>query len=179
MCGIIYCMSLVLKSHTHYKTFRNSHHTPPFSSRVICTLLASTSLPHTDMLRRAADRHSHHLQVKLSERNSLWLFPFFSWVFCEAVVMVMGHKDSSGSRCTHEWEEHWVCECECGCVFVCPAWCLRMRFRDDLPLISWLWCVFYCLLNRGFCLLCFAEGLNKVLIFSPSRDPWHTDSWSD
>lgn len=89
-------------------------------------------------------------------------FSFFSWVFCEAVVMVMGHKDSSGSQCTHEWEEHWVCECECGCVFVCPAWCLKMRLRDDLPLISWMWCAFYCLLNRGFVY----SALLRVLIKS-------------
>ncbi len=115
---------------TLYNTLRISHHTHPFSShRVICSLLVSTRVPlvqthHTDILRGAADRYAHHLQVKLSERNSLWLFPFF---FCSLDVL---WGSCYGDRIQRQlWQpmytrvgralslSFWVCASR----FVCPA----------------------------------------------------------
>lgn len=43
-----------------------SFHTEPSAAR-----LPLVHTPHTDLLRGAADRYSQHLQVELSERNSL------------------------------------------------------------------------------------------------------------
>lgn len=152
MCGIVRCISLVLESHTLQCLPNFTSHTPflctPSHLQPACIYKPApcSHTHHIDILRGAADRYSHHLQVKVSERNSLWFFPFFAAsMFCEAVVMVMGHKDSSGSQCTHEWEEHWVCLCECVCFGLCVlhnAWDNALKgLADDLPLISWMRCV--------------------------------------
>lgn len=96
-------------------------------SLLICSPLASTSLPpahtHTPLTF-----YEELPTATLTVSKSNWvreihfvffLFFFFPLVFRETVVMVMEYKDSSGSQCTHEWDEHSVVVSEC--VFVCPA----------------------------------------------------------
>lgn len=161
MCSNIYCLSHALKV-TRYNTFQISHHTPPFSShQVICDPLASTSpfLVHRHHWHAVSScRLLLSLSPSQTERNSLWVFfPLFFFLFfkqcSEAVVMVMGYKDSSSSQCA--WVGRalrlglWMCVKECGCVScIIPRIMPWRGWRDDLLVISWIWCVFYCLLNR-------------------------------
>lgn len=57
------------------------------------------------------------------------------------------------------------------CVSWIISWIMPWRGSwDDLPIIRWAWCVFYCLLNRrlikGFYFIFLSKGLNELLIFS-------------
>lgn len=158
-------------TYTVYPTLWKSHDTTPSKFHIThllspLTKSSATRLPlqarflftdTTDMLWVAADCYSHYLQVKLREIHFGFFFLFFSFLFfkqcSEAVVMVMGYKDSSSSQCA--WVGRalrlglWMCVKECGCVScIIPRIMPWRGWRDDLLVISWIWCVFYCLLNR-------------------------------
>lgn len=127
ICGIIYCISLVLTSHT-------LQHLPDFTSHTLLLFRLSHPLPACHY-KPASSSHTHTTvtcceelpSATLTISKSDWVreihFGFFLFfqMFCEAVVMVMGYKDSPGSQCTHEWEEHrgwvfWVCVCVWVCI---------------------------------------------------------------
>lgn len=105
-----------------------SHHTPPFSShQVICNPLASTSPCLVDIHHWHAVS-SCRLLLSLSpsqtERNSLWLFPFFFFLQrSERQLLWWWDTKTALAANVHEWEEHWgwVCECVRTSVVVCPA----------------------------------------------------------
>lgn len=117
MCGITNYLVQMLKK-SRCPTPSEFHMPDPFlftSSSVsrlpvqACSLFTHTTLTHCEDLPSAT--------LTISESN--WVreihfgFSFFLSPMCfEAVVMVMGYKDSSSSQCTHEWEEHWGCVCE-------------------------------------------------------------------
>lgn len=117
MCGITNYLVQMLKSHAAQHLLNS--HDRPFSLHIkssvarlpvqACSLFTHTTLTHCEDLPSAT--------LTITEWN--WVreihfgFSFFLSLMCfEAVVMVMGYKDSSSSQCTHEWEEHWGCVCE-------------------------------------------------------------------
>lgn len=139
---------------TLYNTFSNLTSHTPFSLHTkwrCCLLFTHTTPTCCEKLPTATLTISKSNWVR---EIHLGFFLFFLWMFCEAVVMVMGYKDSSGSQCTHEWEDHWVCVCECVCLCLCVMHNSKdnalKRLGDDLSPISWMWCVFYCLLSKGW-----------------------------
>lgn len=125
ICGIIYLKNILF---WYLTIFRISHHTTPFSShQVICSWLASTSLlllhtdtpiPYKDTLRGAARALCSPSPSQAEWEKFTLAFFFFFHMFSEAVVMVIGYKDSSGSQCTWEGRAQRLCLSVNECVFV-------------------------------------------------------------
>lgn len=170
MCGIICCISLVLKSHA-------LQHLPNFTSHSP-SLFTPSHLQPACLYKPASWSHTPHWHAARSCRPLLSPSPSqtewekftlaFSF-FCscsEAVVMVMGYKDSSGSQCTHEWEEHWVCVCMHACLPCIMPW------KGSGVICQWsagsevcfIGCWTKGLITR-LCFICFGEGLNKLFFF--------------
>lgn len=105
------------------------------------------------MLWAAADCYSHYLQVKLREIHFGFSLFFFFLQRSERQLLWWWDTKTALAANVHEWEEHWgwVCECvtnECGCVSCIKPRIMPWRGSGMICQISWIWCVFYCLLNR-------------------------------
>lgn len=187
MCSIIYCLSHALKV-TRYNTFQNftSHTSFLFSPSHLqpACLYKPVSCRQTP-LTCCEQLPTATLTISKSNWEKFTLaFPFFFLftTFREAVVMVMGYKDSSSSQCTRVGRALrlglWMCTNECGCVS-----CIKPRimpWRGSGMICQWsagsdvcfiacwtedrqkAWIMIYLLWWRSYILLPFAVFLSGL-----------------
>lgn len=153
---------------TLYNTFPITHHTRPFlftlSHLQPSCLYKAASCSHIHTPRRHAVRGCRPLfspPPSQSEWEKFTLaFSFFLDVLC-------GSCYGDGIQ-RQLWQPVYT---RVGrSLSLCLQMCVPVCNAPDLSPISWIWCVFYCLLKKRLikrlCVIGLVDSLNKLLIFS-------------